>query len=207
MLEFLLAALTTATVGALLYPLLRRQVAGTDRLDNDLAVYRDQLGEVARERADGTLTEPEAAAARPEIERRILHAAEQDKSGPAPSAPLHRFLPPALCLLIPLFALGLYLSIGHPGLPSAPFRPGTALPEAPASRVAEVIAAARQKLAQNPDDPQALSALAEALTVEAGGVVTPDALNALNKALARNPDHPRPNFYPGLHQAPSRGRK
>jgi len=69
MLEFLLAALTTATVAALLIPLLRSRVAATDRLDNDLAVYRDQLAEVERERAAGTLPEPDAAAAKIEIER------------------------------------------------------------------------------------------------------------------------------------------
>jgi len=207
MLEFLLAALTTATVAALLIPLLRGKVAASSRLDNDLAVYRDQLAEVERERAAGTLPEADAAAARTEIERRILTAADRDQAQPAPQATLHRYLPPALCLLIPLFALGLYLSIGHPGLPSAPFRPDKAMPDvspAPsAARVAEVIAAARARLAQNPDDSQALSALAEALTVEAGGTVTPAALEALNKALAKDPDDPRTLFYLGLHEAQS----
>jgi len=201
MLEFLLAALTTATVGALLVPLLKSRVAATDRLDNDLAVYRDQLAEVERERAQGTLPEPDAAAARTEIERRILRAADQDTAGPTAQAATHRFLPPALCLLIPLFALGLYLTIGHPGLPSAPFQPATALPEVPASRIADVIAAARARLAATPDDPQALSALAEALIAEANGTVTPAALEALNKALARNPDDPRTLFYLGLAEA------
>jgi cytochrome c-type biogenesis protein CcmH len=204
MLEFLLAALTTATVAALLIPLLRTRVEATNRLDNDLAVYRDQLAELDRERAAGTLPETDAAAARVEIERRILTAADRDtREGPALQLSLNRFLAPALCLVIPLFALGLYLQIGHPGLPSAPFKPGSALPEASPNRVAEVIAAARQRLAQNPDDAQALSALGEALTVEAGGVVTPAALEALNKALAKNPDDPRTIFYLGLHEAQS----
>ena len=204
MLEFLLAALTTATVAALLVPLLKSRVEATNRLDNDLAVYRDQLGELDRERAAGSLPEADAAAAKVEIERRILLAADRDtKEGPALQLSLNRFLAPALCLVIPLFALGLYLQIGHPGLPSAPFKPGSALPEASPNRVAEVIAAARQRLAQNPDDPQALSALGEALTVEAGGVVTPAALEALNKALAKNPDDPRTIYYLGLHEAQS----
>jgi cytochrome c-type biogenesis protein CcmH len=200
-------------VAALLFPLLRSRIAGTDRLDNDLAVYRDQLAEVERERGEGSLSESDAAAARTEIERRILHAADQDAPGArhpglsgaegSSGAFTNRFLPPALCLAIPLFALGLYLSIGHPGLPSAPFQRGNALPEAPAPRIAEVIAAARAKLASNPDDPQALSALGEALIAEAGGTVTPAALDALNKALAKNPDDPRTIFYLGLHEAQS----
>ncbi len=205
MLEFLLAALTTATVAALLVPLLRPRVQATDRLDNDLAVYRDQLGELERERADGTVPEADAAAARLEIERRLLAAAERDESSSAKTAGAFtsKYLPPALCLALPLFALGLYLSIGHPGLPSAPFKPTTALPDVPAPRIAEVIAAARARIAQNPNDAQALSALGEALTAEANGTVTPAALDAFNKALANNPDDPRTIFYLGLHEAQS----
>src|SRR5262249_40426842 len=114
-----------------------------------------------------------------------------------------RFLPPALCLVIPMFVLGLYLSLGHPGLPSAPFQPGNALPEAPAAKVAEVIAAARDRLAKDPDDPQAPPALGQALTGQAGGTVTPAALEALDKALAKNPDDPRTLFYLGLSEAQS----
>ena len=74
MLEFLLALLTTATVGVLLIPLLRARVTTTSRFEGELAIYRDQLAEIERERAAGTLPESEAAAARIEIERRILAA-------------------------------------------------------------------------------------------------------------------------------------
>src|SRR4029077_10454419 len=135
MLEFLLAALTTATVGALLVPLLRTRVEATNRLDNDLAVYRDQLSELERERAAGTPPAADAAAARIEIERRILTAAERDAEAGLPLQPtLNRFLAPALCLLIRMCALAFYLAPGHPGLPSAPFKPSAALPEVPAER-------------------------------------------------------------------------
>src|SRR5258708_33934711 len=113
MLEFLLAALTTATVGALLIPLLRSRVEATNRLDNDLAVYRDQLAEIERERAAGTLPDADAPAARVEIGRRILVAADGDPGSLVFQPTLNRFLAPAICLVIPLFALGLYLQIGH----------------------------------------------------------------------------------------------
>src|SRR6187402_2272658 len=121
MLEFLLALLTAGTVLAVLVPLLRARLVATDRLASDTAVYRDQLDEVERERAAGTLSTPEAQAARTEIERRLLAAADHDKAEPAAGASWHRLLTPALCLAIPLFALGLYLRIGQPGLPAAPF--------------------------------------------------------------------------------------
>ena len=133
MLEFLLALLTTATVAALLVPLLRRQIVRRDRLQSDAAVYRDQLAEVERERERGALPAAEADAARTEIERRLLAAADRDRAEPEASASWHRFLVPALCLLIPLFALGLYLRIGQPGVPAAPFvaRSAPAAIEAP----------------------------------------------------------------------------
>jgi len=58
-LAFLLALLTTATVGALLIPFLRTRSQATGRFDAALAIYRDQLAEIERERATGTLPEAE----------------------------------------------------------------------------------------------------------------------------------------------------
>ena len=206
MLEFFLALLTAGTVGVLLIPLLRTRLAATSRLDNDLAIYRDQLAEVERERAAGSLSEPDASAARTEIERRILAAAEKDQAlAPKPAAALHRFLPPVLCLLIPAFALGLYLQIGQPGVASAPFIPQ---PKAPAGApqqqgpsLDQQIAAARERLKQAPGDPEALSVLGELLTQQADGVVPPAAVDAFQRALEKQPGDARALFYLGLHEA------
>jgi cytochrome c-type biogenesis protein CcmH len=209
-LDFLLALFTAATVGVLLVPLLRARVASTNRLDNDLAIYRDQLAELERERAAGRLSESDATAARIEIERRILAAADKDSaSAPKPAATLHRYLPPALCLLVPAFALGLYLDIGQPGLPSAPFIPRapstsgvpTTAPAGESPALAQQIAAARKRLEATPDDPATLSALGELLTEQADGVVPQPAVDAFTKALSAHPDDPRALFYLGLHEA------
>jgi cytochrome c-type biogenesis protein CcmH len=205
MLEFLLALLTTATVGVLLVPLLRSRAASTDRLDGELAIYRDQLAEIERERAAGTLPESEAAAARIEVERRILAAGDHPPPPARADATLHKFLPPALALAIPLLALGLYLQTGRPGLPAAPFvagKPPPAAADEPFS-VEKLLAAARARLANQPDDPDALSALGEALTLEANGTVTRPAVDAFTKALAAQPDDPRALYYLGLHEAQS----
>ncbi|MDP1964653.1 MAG: c-type cytochrome biogenesis protein CcmI [Reyranella sp.] len=207
MLEFLLALLTTATVGALLVPLLRASAQRTERLDGALAIYRDQLAEIERARADGTTSEAEAAAARIEVERRILAAANAaDESAPKDSSKLHRFLPPALALLVPLLALGVYLNVGRPGLPAAPFasRPAGEHPNPNEQRTPErLLAEARARLAEAPNDPDALSALGEALTLEADGTVTPAAREAFNKSLAERPDDARAHYYLGLHEAQS----
>ncbi len=136
MLEFALALLATLTVGALLLPFLRgtpAEPAATDaeRFEGELRIYRDQLAEIEAARVAGTLPEAEAAAARLEIERRILAAAEGRKPAAPPPTALHRWVPPAIALLVPLLALGRYLRLGHPGLPAAPFVAGasTAGPE------------------------------------------------------------------------------
>ena len=207
MLEVLLALLTTATVGALLVPLLRTTERRTERLDSALAIYRDQLAEIERTRADGTVSEADAAAARIEVERRILTAANaSDAAAPRDSTTLHRFLPPALALLIPLLALGVYLNVGRPGLPAAPFasRPAGEHPNPNQPITAErMLAEARARLAEDPDDPEALAELGEALVLEADGTVTPAAVEALTRALAKRPDNPRAAYYLGLHEAQS----
>lgn len=216
MLEFLLALLTTATVAALLWPLLRMRLPARDRLSGELAIYRDQLAELERERAAGTLKPAEAAAARTEIERRMLAAG--DAAAPtgkgttkasASSDAVQKWLPPALSLFVPLLALGLYLQTGRPGLPAAPFadrvaKGGSEHP-APSRQldVAGLLAEARARLAQDPDDADALAALGEGLTLEAGGTVTQPALEALQRALKTRPDDARILYYLGLHEAQS----
>jgi len=204
MLEFLLALLATATVGALLWPLLRARPAATDRLAGELAIYRDQLAEVERERLAGTVPASEAAAARLEIERRILAAADAAKTAaPASSASalLHRLLPPAIAFLVPLLALGLYLDIGRPGLPSAPFVPGARSPAGQPMDIPRLVAEARARAAAGPADADAQAALGEALTLEADGTVTPAALEAFRKALAIDSGDARSLYYLGLHEA------
>ena len=208
MFEFLLALLTTATVAALLWPLLRMRLPARDRLSGELAIYRDQLAELERERAAGSVSPAEAAAARTEIERRMLaagDAATAAAKAKTSSDTVQKWLPPALSLFVPLLALGLYLQTGRPGLPAAPFADrGTEHP-APSRQldVAGLLAEARARLAQDPNDADALAALAEGLTLEAGGTVTQPALEALQRALKTRPDDARILYYLGLHEAQS----
>ena len=208
MLEFLLALLTTATVAALLWPLLRMRLPARDRLSGELAIYRDQLAELERERDAGRLKPAEAAAARTEIERRMLAAGDAAaatvKTRTTTDA-VQKWLPPALSLFVPLLALGLYLQTGRPGLPAAPFADrGTEHAPAPQQLdVAGLLKEARARLAQDPNDADALAALGEGLTLEAGGTVTQPALDALRRALQARPDDARILYYLGLHEAQS----
>lgn len=213
-LEILLALLTTVTVGALLYPLMRpRAPDSVDRLDNDLAIYHDQLAELQKERTAGTLSPAEASAATTEIARRILAASElgaRDRGGVVSAQRRASFfrkvLPVALCLLIPVFALGVYLEIGQPQLPSQSFAGrGTTSSDrsVQTASLPDLIKQARDRLAADPEDPDSLSSLAELLTAEAQGTVTKEARELFEKAQAANADDPRAGYYLGLHQAQS----
>ena len=157
------AALSVLAIGLLLWPLLRRPGETAPRQAYDLNVYRDQLAEIDREAAEGNLDAVQAAAARAEIERRLLASAETVDSGPGgPAEPrtIDRAatwsLAVALCFAVPLTAVGIYQLLGNPGLPSVPFaeRP---VPEAPAERAAgpdmtTLTAGLVARLAEDPDD-------------------------------------------------------
>ena len=67
------ALMTAAAIFAVLWPLSRRNPA---RGGSDVVVYRDQLAEIARDRAAGLIGEPEAEAAKVEVSRRLLAAAD-----------------------------------------------------------------------------------------------------------------------------------
>ncbi len=102
--------------------------AGADDARPDVAVYRDQLAELTRDRERGTLTEEEAEAARTEVARRLLTA---DSAGGAVSrGPGNPLLGLALVAL-PVIGISLwtYLSIGAPGYPDLPLQARIALIE------------------------------------------------------------------------------
>src|SRR5258707_7155930 len=76
-----LALMTAVAILAVLWPLARR--TGSLRSGSDVAVYRDQLEEIERDRAAGLIADQEAASAQVEVSRRLLAAAEVP---PAPQA-------------------------------------------------------------------------------------------------------------------------
>ena len=115
-----LTLMTAAAILVVLWPLSRSRVAHAS--GSDLAVYKDQIGEIARDRAAGLIGEAEAAAARVEISRRLLAAADRASADPAGmSVPWRRRLVAITALLaLPIGAGGLYFALGSPGLPDQP---------------------------------------------------------------------------------------
>src|SRR6187431_3125113 len=115
------AVMTAAAIFAVLWPLGRAR--RIEPRANDVAVYRDQLDEVARDRAAGLIGEAEAEAARVEVSRRLIAAADsaQPKAAPGGGETFRRRAAAVLVLVaLPAIAAALYLTLGSPKLPGQP---------------------------------------------------------------------------------------
>ena len=146
----ILTLMTAAAVLAVLWPLARR--AGARRAGSEVAVYRDQLDELERDRKLGLIADAEAAAARVEVARRLIQAAEVAAASPAASALWRRRVAAlAALVLLPLGAGGVYLAIGSPGLPGASQSARLAAP-AGARSIEGLITQVEAHLERNPED-------------------------------------------------------
>jgi len=113
------ALMTLAAVAAVWWPLARRQQSV--RSGSDIAVYRDQLDEIGRDEAASLIGRVEAEAARVEVSRRLIAAAETAKAATAAAAPnpaglYRRATLAAAIILLPLAAGVTYFSLGSPNL-------------------------------------------------------------------------------------------
>ncbi len=154
------ALMTAAAVFAVLWPLARRAPA---RGGSDLAVYRDQLDEIVRDRAAGLIGEAEAEAAKVEVSRRLIAAADAAESKKTESAgsPLwrRRFTAIAALLLVPAGAAALYLMLGSPQLPGEPLQARLRAIHSDRS-IESLVAQVEQHLARNPKDARGYEVLA-----------------------------------------------
>lgn len=145
---FVFALMTAAAIFAVLWPLARR---GQVRGGSELAVYRDQLDEIARDRAAGLIGEAEAEAARIEVSRRLLKAADTDKTPATQSLWRRRGTAVAALLVLPAGAAALYLALGSPQLPGEPL--AARMQQAHKGQsIAQMIAQIEAHLEQNPND-------------------------------------------------------
>ncbi|MBU3698179.1 c-type cytochrome biogenesis protein CcmI [Dechloromonas sp.] len=149
----LLVVVTAAFVLPPLWLGLRRPKEKADRKAANIAIFRDQLAELEREKADGSLLAADFEQARQELQKRLLEEVDDanvsaEAASHAPSRPLAI----SLLLLIPLAALVGYTVLGNP-VALDPARTA-----APPKMTAEQIDGMVQKLAErmqaNPDDMQ-----------------------------------------------------
>jgi cytochrome c-type biogenesis protein CcmH len=152
----LVAVLVAGVTLAITRPLMRPPAGAPADADADIAVYKDQLKEIAADQTRGTLAANEAESARAEIARRLLRVT-QDKSqaqAAAPAVARNRFIMPVsvvTSIALPLVSLGLYLTYGDPGMPGQPL--SDRLAEATtASKPNDLVAKVEQRLREHPED-------------------------------------------------------
>lgn len=170
------ALLAAVAVAALLIQALRRGRAEAATAEADLAVYKDQMAEIARDLARGTIGADEAERLRAEIGRRVLDLDRQrgadSRTSEAPVAPV--------AVLVAATILGGTLAgywyLGAPGYPDLP--------------VERRLAAADERMANRPSQAEAVAVAARMPPPEAD----PEFLrlmDALRTAVAERPDELR----------------
>ena len=153
MIGFWIAAglLTAAVVALLALPLMRKATPGDLGGGTDLAVYRDQLAELERERARGLVEAEQAASLETEIGRRMLNAARSAQPVAATASP-SRILTTILAVLFPLGGLLIYLSVGQPDLPGLPLSARNVQQGEDPAKVLAAVDEIRGRLKQSKDD-------------------------------------------------------
>jgi cytochrome c-type biogenesis protein CcmH len=125
-----------------------------NRRDAALALHRAQLTELDRDLADGRIMAEEHAAARLEVQRRLLADAALEEAGAGSAA---RWPVLMAAGLIPLAALALYLTNGHPGFPPPAAPAADTQLQADADKEDAVIAQLRNRLSlMDPDNERTL---------------------------------------------------
>jgi cytochrome c-type biogenesis protein CcmH len=151
----ILAAMTAAAMLAVLWPL-GRKAAGASG-GNDLLVYQDQLEEIGRDRNAGLIGQAEAEAARVEVSRRLLAAADAHASSGGPARSAAQFMQQRrLVAILGLMAvlilpLGFYLVLGSPDVPDQPAFARTTAPQNGQS-IEGLVSQVEAHLAKNPND-------------------------------------------------------
>ncbi|MBL8413708.1 MAG: c-type cytochrome biogenesis protein CcmI [Propionivibrio sp.] len=160
---FILAAalLVLAILAILLLPLWRapRASSAIDRRQANLDIFRDQLGELERERSAGALAEADFEQAKTELQRRLLEevqpeAVAQERTGGRKTAL-------ALLIAIPLAATAGYLILGKPEALDPLQTQARVSPQQIESMLGNLV----EKLKANPDDSKGWVMLARSYKV------------------------------------------
>jgi cytochrome c-type biogenesis protein CcmH len=158
---FVFALMTAAAIFAVLWPLSRSGRPATD--GSEAVVYKDQLVEIDRDVAAGLIGGAEAAAARVEISRRLLAAADNQRDPPVVSSlRLRRFAAVIALVGLPVMSVAFYLHLGSPNLGDFPLAQRARAPEANQT-LDNLVAQVEAHLEKNPTDGRGWNVLAPVL--------------------------------------------
>jgi cytochrome c-type biogenesis protein CcmH len=161
MLWFVFALMTVAAIFAVLWPLSRGSRPQND--GSEAAVYKDQLSEIDRDVSAGLIGTSEAEAARVEISRRLLAAADNQRDRLSGSNIRLRRVAAAIALVgLPVVAVAFYYPLGSPGLGDFPLAQRDRTPAA-TQPLDDLVAQVEQHLEKNPSDGRGWDVLAPVL--------------------------------------------
>lgn len=156
----LLAALLVVAVTArLIYPLLRNPGSAAQSIDAagerraaNLAIFRDQLSELERERDEGSLSAADFEQAKREVQRRLLEDVQPEAGGDSEGAarPASRKTALVLLVVLPIAAAIGYAQLGNPRALD-PAQTQARTPISP-EQIEGMVGKLAEKLKQNPDD-------------------------------------------------------
>jgi cytochrome c-type biogenesis protein CcmH len=159
---FVFALMTAAAIFAVLWPLGRGGLAQSDA--SEATVYKDQLAEIDRDVAAGLIGSPEAEAARVEIGRRLLAAADHQRAPPTASNVRLRRSAAVIALVgLPILSVALYLPLGSPRLGDFPLAERIRAPVA-TQPLDNLVAQVEAHLEKNPTDGRGWNVLGPVLT-------------------------------------------
>lgn len=173
-----------AVAALLVLALLRAKAQIAAAADFDLKVYRDQLAEIDRDLARGTLPQDEADRLRTEVSRRLLDADRAARTATRSASKGGIAIAATLILVLIGGAFWTYTRLGAPGYPDLPLAlrfqmsedmraarppqadmeaeaaPNLPAPVEPDAQFADLMAKLRQAVADRPDDARGLELLA-----------------------------------------------
>jgi cytochrome c-type biogenesis protein CcmH len=157
---FVFALMTAAAIFAVLWPLRRGARPPSD--GSETAVYKDQLAEIDRDVASGLIGSSEAEAARIEISRRLLSAADSRRNPPVASNIRRRSAAITALVGLPIVAAVFYLPLGSPRLGDFPLAERARAPDV-RQPLDTLVAQVEAHLEKNPADGRGWSVLAPVL--------------------------------------------
>lgn len=188
----LFAVLLIVVVSAFILPPLwlgLRSTSKADRKEANLAIFRDQLAELAREKAEGSLAEADFEQARHELQRRLLEEVEPATTGGAAPAAMHgpsRKMAIVILVLLPILGLLGYGILGNPKAldPVQTAAPQQMTPE----KINEMVTSLAEKLKANPDNIQGWLMLARSYKSMGRYDEAVEAYAKAEKAINDDPD-------------------
>jgi cytochrome c-type biogenesis protein CcmH len=167
---------------------LRAPKASADRKETNLAIFRDQLAELSREKAEGSLAEADFDQARQELQRRLLEEVEPatTAAGTTVTHGPSRKTAIAILLLLPILGLLGYGILGNPKAldPTQTAAPQQMTPE----KINEMVTRLAEKMKANPDNMEGWLMLARSYKSLGRFDDAVQAYSKAEKAISDDPD-------------------